>query len=356
MAGVTNAPFRRICRGFGAGLFVSEMVMARPIAESRGDRSWKLAAFGPDEQPRSIQLYGTDAAVMGRAVARLTEAGRVDHVDLNFGCPVRKVTRHGGGSAVPARPGLLRAIVRAAVRAAAPSGVPVTIKFRLGLHDGLLTYLDAGRIAEEEGCAAVAVHARTAEQLYSGAADWDAIARLKDHVTSIPVLGNGDVWEAADALAMMGHTGCDGVVVGRGCLGRPWLFRDLTAAFEGRAVPAPPLLGEVLTTMAEHARLLVEWFGPVLGPRELRKHTSSYLAGYPVGHDVRVRLHTVASLDELDDVLAGLDPGVAMSPGGMRLLRGPQAGPRRVTLPEGWLDDPESTQAPAGADDRACGG
>ncbi|MEP6660815.1 MAG: tRNA dihydrouridine synthase DusB [Acidimicrobiales bacterium] len=344
MAGVTNAPYRMICRGFGAGLFVSEMVMARPIAESRNERTWKLAEFAPGESPRSLQIYATDAAIMGRAVARLVEERHVDHIDINFGCPVRKVTRHGGGAAVPARRGLLRAIVKAAVGAA--QHVPVTVKFRKGLDDQLVTYLDAGRIAEDEGCAAVALHARTAEQLYSGVADWDAIATLKACVTSIPVLGNGDVWEAHDALAMVRHTRCDGVVIGRGCLGRPWLFRDLAAAFQGEPVPAPPLLGEISATMSTHARALVEWFGPVIGIREFRKHTSWYLSGYPVGHAPRVQLNTLGSLDELDDVLATLDPTLSMSPGGMQLRRGPQAGPKRVNLPEGWLDDRDSAESP----------
>ena len=347
MAGVTNAPFRTMCRRFGGGLLVSEMVMALPIAESRSDRTWKLASFAPEETVRSIQLYGTDPAIMGRAVARLVDTAHVDHVDLNFGCPVRKVTRHGGGAAVPARPALLRAIVRAAVRAADNAGVPVTIKFRKGVDDGLITYLDAGRIAEDEGCAAVALHARTAAQLYSGEADWSAIATLKSAVSSIPVLGNGDVWEATDALAMMQATGCDGIVIGRGCLGRPWLFRDLAAVFAGAATPRPPTLGEVNAMLTEHARLLVDWFGPLIGMREVRKHTGWYLAGYTVGHDVRVRLHEVFSLHQLEAILDGLDPSVTMNPEGMRLHRGPQGGPQRVTLPDGWLDDPQSDGAPA---------
>ena len=349
MAGVTNAPFRSMCRRFGGGLLVSEMVMARPIAESRSPRTWKLASFAADEPLRSLQLYGTDPGVMGQAVARLVGEKRVDHIDLNFGCPVRKVTRHGGGAAVPARPALLRAIVAAAVRAAEPAGVPITIKFRKGLDDELLTFLDAGRIAEDEGCAAVALHARTAAQLYSGDADWNAIAELKSVVCTIPVLGNGDVWEAADALAMTRETGCDGVVIGRGCLGRPWIFRDLAAVFAGRVAPPPPTLGDATAMLTEHAGLLVDWFGPLIGLREVRKHTGWYLAGYTVGHDVRVRLHEVSSLDELESILVGLDPTLTMHPDGMRLHRGPQGGPQRMTLPEGWLDaraaEPPARQA-----------
>ena len=233
MAGVTNAPFRRLCRRYGGGLYVSEMITARALIEGNA-KTARMVTFGPDEQPRSLQLYGTDPAVLGEAVRRLVDEGRVDHVDLNFGCPAPKVTRRGGGAALPVKRALLRAIVRSCVAAAAPAAVPVTMKFRMGVDDRTLTYLEAGRIGEGEGVAAIALHARTAEQLYSGRADWAAIGRLKQAVTTVPVLGNGDIWEASDALAMVAATGCDGVVVGRGCLGRPWLFADLEAAFAGK--------------------------------------------------------------------------------------------------------------------------
>src|SRR5262245_2293246 len=234
MAGVTNAPFRALCRRYGPGLvYVNEMVMATALAH-RNPKTERMVSFGAGEWPRSLQLYGSDPETMARAVARLCGEGVVDHLDLNFGCPAAKVTRRGGGAAVPARPALLQAIVRAAVGTAAPYRVPVTAKFRMGLHDGLLTHLRAGTICENEGVAAIALHARTAQQHYAGDARWDAIGELKAHVTSIPVLGNGDVWEATDALAMMRATGCDGVVVGRGCLGRPWLFGDLVDVLAGR--------------------------------------------------------------------------------------------------------------------------
>src|SRR4051812_24090659 len=212
MAGVTNAPFRRLCRRYGAGLYVSEMVNARGLVEG-GAKSWQLAAFDEDESPRSIQLYGTDPAAMGAAVRRLVDEAGVDHIDLNFGCPVRRVTRHGGGAALPLKPRLFAAVVGATVAAAGP--VPVTVKMRLGVDDGLLTYLDAGRAAEDAGAAAIALHARTAAQLYSGRADWSAIARLKA-ACRVPVLGNGDVWQADDAIRLLRETGADGVVIGRG--------------------------------------------------------------------------------------------------------------------------------------------
>src|SRR4051812_48945605 len=242
MAGVTNAPFRDLCRAQGAGLYVSEMIAARGLVEGH-DKTRHLARFGPDESPRSIQLYGTNPVVLRDAARQLVDEHGAEHIDLNFGCPVRKVTRHGGGAALPWRRRLFQEVVRGAVAGA--GDVPVTVKLRKGLDDDHLTYLDAGPIAESEGAAAVALHARTAEQAYSGRADWSAIAALKAAVTSVPVLGNGDIWIAADAIRMVEETGCDGVVVGRGCLGRPWLFGDLAAAFDGRSVDSAPRLGHV---------------------------------------------------------------------------------------------------------------
>jgi nifR3 family TIM-barrel protein len=337
MAGVTNAPFRTLCRRFGAGLYVGQMVTARAIVEGH-PLSLKLTEFAPDESPRSIQLYGTEPRSIAEATRRLVEGGQVDHVDLNFGCPAKKVTRHGGGAALPVKRKLLASIVAATVDAAGP--VPVTIKFRKGVDDDHLTFLDTGRIAEAEGCAAVSLHARTSEQLYSGSADWTAITRLKQHV-GIPVLGNGDIWDAADALAMMRETGCDGVVIGRGCLGRPWLFGELAAAFDGRPAPTPPNLGEVRDIMIEHLHLLVEWIGERRAVREFRKFTGWYLKGYPVGPEVRRSLNQMRSPAELDQLLDGVDPSVAFPAEAARMPRGHTAGPRPVALPDGWLDDPD---------------
>jgi nifR3 family TIM-barrel protein len=354
MAGVTNAPFRRLCRRYGAGLYVSEMVNARGLVEG-GSRSWELASFDPDESPRSIQLYGTDPATMHGAVRRLVDEGHVDHIDLNFGCPVRKVTRHGGGSALPLKPRLLGAVIAATVDAAGP--VPVTVKVRKGIDDERLsTYLDAGRIAGDSGAAAIALHARTAAQLYSGRADWKAIARLKD-ASAIPVLGNGDVWRAEDAVRMLNETGADGVVVGRGCLGRPWLFRDRVDVFEGRAPRPDPELGEVLAVLVDHARLLVEPRGELAALRDLRKHTGWYLTGYPVGGDVRRALSVVTTLAEVEAIVADLDPNLAPIPGAAAAPRGTQAGPQAVTLPDGWLDHRDDlVPPPALADAHVSGG
>ncbi len=353
MAGVTNAPFRRLCRRFGAGLYVSEMISARALCEGN-EKTDKLASFAPDETPRSLQLAAVDPIYVTGAVEHLVGEGRVDHIDLNFGCPVRKVTRNGGGGALPWKRNVYRRVVAAAVRAAGP--VPVTVKFRVGIDDDHLTYLDAGRIAEDEGVAAVALHGRTVAQLYSGQADWSTIARLKEAVTSIPVLGNGDIWEAGDALAMMARTGCDGVVIGRGCLGRPWLFGQLSAALSGRPVPDPPTVAEVVEIMAEHARLLVEWYGDHKGIREFRKHTAWYLKGYPVGGEIRGRLGQVDSLDQLAELLATL-PDAPLPDENRRVARGHTRGPQIVALPDGWLDDAwDDARAEPEGDSAASGG
>jgi nifR3 family TIM-barrel protein len=351
MAGVTNAPFRTLCREFASGLmYVNEMVMATALVHGSA-KTERMVTFAPDESPRSLQLYGSDPVMLARAVTKLCENDIVDHIDMNFGCPVAKVTRKGGGAAVPAKPNLLRSIMKAAVKAAEPYGVPVTAKFRIGVDEDLITYLNTGRIAEEEGIASIALHARTAEQHYSGTARWDAIAALKASVSSIPVLGNGDIWTAADAVRMVNETGCDGVVIGRGCLGRPWLFEDLADAFNGREVKAPRTLGFVVDVMKRHLRTLVEHFGDdssgtSRGVRDFRKHVSWYLTGYPVGGEVRHRLATADSIEAfdaiLDEMLERNGADMTVVEGGESLRRGKTSGPIKVSLPEGFrgcLDD-----------------
>ncbi len=390
MAGITNAPFRRLCRRFGVaavrddgragrtvaerddgerhdgdepsgddggreapghgGLFVSEMITARGVAE-RNEKTLRMARFADDEPVRSIQLYGTDPRAMAEAARFLVGDQGADHIDLNFGCPVAKVTRKGGGAALPVHRALFRDIVRAAVRAA--DGVPVTAKLRIGVDDGLTTFLDAGRIAQDEGVAAVALHARTAAQHYSGRADWDAIAALRSVVTAVPVLGNGDIWQAADALRMMAETGCDGVVVGRGCLGRPWLFGDLARACAGLAVPPAPALGDVVDVLRRHTHLLAAWLTEPVAVRDVRKHVGWYLQGYPVGGEVRRRLTATTSVAALDaelDRLAATDPAMSVLPGADSRPRGKTSGPITVTLPEGWLATAEDP-TPLVADD-----
>jgi nifR3 family TIM-barrel protein len=342
MAGITNAAYRRLCAEQGAGLYVCEMITSRGLVE--GDETTRqMLVFDDAEKIRSVQLYGTDPVYVGKAVEILCAEHGVGHVDLNFGCPVPKVTRKGGGGALPWKRGLLGLILEHAVAAAAPYGVPVTMKTRKGLDDDHLTYLDAGRIAQETGCAAIALHGRTVAQAYSGAADWDAIAALVAHV-DLPVLGNGDIWEAADALRMVEHTGAAGVVVGRGCLGRPWLFRDLAAAFAGEQVQVLPTLGEVRTVMRRHAELLSEHLGEERGCKEFRKHVSWYLKGFRAGGTLRHSLALVDSLSSLDALLDELDPDEPFPVSELGAPRGRQGSPRRkVVLPEGWLDDADGT-------------
>lgn len=356
MAGVTNSPFRTLCRNFGPGLvYVSEMVMATALVYGN-ERTRKMVGFSPDEDFRSLQIYGSDPEFVGRAVQELCANNLVDHIDMNFGCPANKVTRKGGGAAVPVKKNLMRAIMASAVRAASPFGVPVTAKFRIGLNDDIITYLDTGRIAEEEGIAAIALHARTAEQHYAGHARWEAITELKNHVTSIPVLGNGDIWEASDALEMMRQTGCDGVVVGRGCLGKPWFFRDLVDALSGRPVQAPPTLGFVLDVMCEHAETLCAYMGEEPGIRNFRKHATWYLTGYPVGSATRGRFAQVSSLRDLHQLCADSDRQMTLVPGGERFARGHTNGPIKVVLPEGYLESRDDMVAPDDSDVVALSG
>ncbi|WP_148575663.1 tRNA dihydrouridine synthase DusB [Nocardioides caldifontis] len=337
MAGITNAAYRRLCSEQGAGLYVCEMITSRGLVE--GDATTlQMLVFDERETTRSVQLYGTDPAYVGKAAELLCAEHGVDHIDLNFGCPVPKVTRKGGGGALPWKRSLLAAVLTAAVQAAEPYGVPVTMKTRKGIDDDHLTYLDAGRIAEETGVAAIALHGRTVAQAYSGTADWTAIGELVAHV-SIPVLGNGDIWEARDALRMVGETGAAGVVVGRGCLGRPWLFRDLAAAFAGEQVATLPDLGEVAAMMRRHAELLVHHMGEERGCKEFRKHVAWYLKGFAAGGDLRRELALVDTLETLDRLLAQLDPTAPFPVAELGTPRGRQGSPRRVVLPEGWLAD-----------------
>ena len=336
MAGITNTAFRRLCREYGAGLYVSEMITSRALVE-RNATTMRLITHHESETPRSIQLYGVDPATVEGAVRVLVDEDRADHIDLNFGCPVPKVTRKGGGAALPWKLELFREIVTRAARAAGE--IPLTIKMRKGIDSDHLTYLDAGRIAEDAGVSAVALHARTAAEFYSGQADWSAIAALKQAVTSVPVLGNGDIWSAEDALEMVRQTGCDGVVVGRGCLGRPWLFTDLAAAFAGTTARVQPLLGEVTATMRRHTEYLIDFYGDEYKAcRDIRKHIAWYLKGFPAGSTVRHQLALVDSLAALDRLIATMDADAPWPGDAAEGQRGRAGSPRHVALPEGWLE------------------
>ncbi len=352
MAGVTNAPFRSLCRQFGPGLvYVNEMIMAAALVYGN-PRTRSMVSFAPDETFRSLQLYGSDPVIVEKAVDVLGGENLVDHIDLNFGCPAAKVTRKGGGAAVPLKKNLLAEIVRAAVRAGSRYGIPVTCKFRIGISDELVTYIETGKICRDAGAVMIALHARTAQQHYAPSARWEAIAALKQQVEGIPVLGNGDIWCADDALRMVYETGCDGVVIGRGCLGKPWLFRDLVDAFNGRPVQSTPLLGDVLAVMLSHAESLMQHhrnngrFDDTKGIREFRKHCGWYLTGYPVGPDIRRQFSEVSTLDDVRNLAASVDHSLTLVAGGERLARGHTNGPINVVLPHGYLDHLDDLQVP----------
>ena len=355
MAGVTDVPFRSLCRSYmdqglavssqdtvkpnhAPGLFVNQMITARAFVEEN-KKTMKLAEFGENESPRSIQLYGTEPISIKEAVQKLVASKYVEHIDLNFGCPVPKVTRHGGGGALPYKQNLFRKIIKSAV-GAAKDEIPITVKFRMGIDDNHLTYLTAGKIAEEEGASAISLHARTVKQLYSGQADWVAIRKLKEHIKTIPVFGNGDIWEAHDAVEMMRVSNADGVVIGRGCLGRPWLFKQLGEIFAGKEASQFPTLGEVAETMLAHAEAVVEWNGSQTALRMFRKHASWYLTGFAVGKDIRRKIQQINSLDDLTSIISNFDTELSLPLDAYRIPRSHTGGPKDVSLPDGWLENP----------------
>ena len=343
MAGITNTAFRRLCREYGAGLYVSEMITSRALVE-RTPESMRLIRHHESETPRSIQLYGVDPKTVAEAVTMLVAEDRADHIDLNFGCPVPKVTRKGGGAALPWKRDLFRDIVERAVTAA--GDVPLTVKMRKGIDSDHLTYLEAGRAAAGAGVASIALHARTAAEFYSGTADWSAIEKLKTAISDTPILGNGDIWSAEDALRMVDETGCDGVVVGRGCLGRPWLFGDLAAAFTGQSLRTTPDLDFVAKAFKRHAELLVEFFDDEdRACRDIRKHVAWYFKGYSVGGELRASLATVRDLAQLDELLAALDHDQPYPGADAEGQRGRAGSPKSPSLPQGWLDSRELQEA-----------
>ncbi|WP_115685905.1 tRNA dihydrouridine synthase DusB [Corynebacterium senegalense] len=363
MAGVTNMPFRVLCReieqeltGTTSGLYVCEMITARALV-ARNEKTLHMTTFSPSERPRSMQLYTVDPKFTYEAARMIVEEDIADHIDMNFGCPVPKVTRRGGGSAIPYKRRLYANIVAAAVKATEGTDIPVTVKFRVGIDDEHHTHLDAGRIAAEEGAAAVALHARTASQRYSGTADWGEIARLVEHMdgTGLPVIGNGDIFAAEDAARMMSETGCHGVEIGRGCLGRPWIFSQIGALLRGDEVPPEPTLGEVSRIIYRHAELLALHDGEEHACRDIRKHTGWYLRGFPVGGEFRKNLAKVESLSQLRTLLDTIADSDARAEHADD-ARGRQGSSSKVALPEGWLDDPEDETVPVGAEIENNGG
>ena len=258
MAGVTNWPFRVLCEEYGPdGLYVAEMITARALV-ARNPKALRLCRFAPSERIRSLQLYGVNPAIVEQAARIVVDEDMADHVDLNFGCPVPKVTRRGGGSALPWKTDLFREIIQRVVKVCSAANIPVTAKNRVGIDHSHETFMEAGHIAQEEGCAAVTLHARTTAEYYGGHSDWSRIGELVGAL-DIPVFGNGDIWGADDALEMVRETGCAGVAIGRGCQGRPWLFADIRNAFAGSDERVNPTLGAVCDVLAQvvHGHALV---------------------------------------------------------------------------------------------------
>ncbi|KFI99014.1 tRNA-dihydrouridine synthase [Bifidobacterium subtile] len=344
MAGVTNWPFRVICEEYGPdGLYVAEMITARALV-ARNPKALRLCRFAPSEKIRSLQLYGVNPAIVAQAAQMVVDGGMADHVDLNFGCPVPKVTRRGGGSALPWKMDIFRDLVSRVVGVCSQANIPVTAKIRVGIDHEHETYLEAGRIAQEEGCAAVTLHARTTAEYYGGHSDWHRIAELAQAL-SIPVFGNGDIWGAEDALDMMRQTGCAGVSVGRGCQGRPWLFADIKHAFQGSQERINPNLGAVGTVIMRHARLLVEFFDgdEHMAVHDLRKHIAWYLKGFPVGGSTRKAFMECESLADVEREIARLDPTLELPERVIDAPRGRVRYAKKVHLPYGWLDSRSTT-------------
>lgn len=344
MAGVTNWPFRVMCESYGPdGLYVAEMITSRALV-ARNPKAFRLCRFDPSEKIRSLQLYGVDPEITAQAAQMVVDGHMADHVDLNFGCPVPKVTRRGGGSALPWKVDLFRELIHRVVAVCEPAGIPVTAKIRVGIDHEHETFLDAGRIAEDEGCAAVTLHARTTAEYYGGHSDWSKIAELVQAL-DIPVFGNGDIWGAEDALEMVRQTGCAGVAIGRGCQGRPWLFANIKNAFAGSDERIGPNLGEVCQIILRHAGLLVAFYDgdERMAVHDLRKHIAWYLKGFPVGGQTRRAFMECETLDDVKRQMDQLDQTAEFP---RRLLDKPRGRVRyakKVHLPYGWLDSRETT-------------
>lgn len=339
MAGITNWPFRVICREYGPdGLYVAEMITARALV-ARNPKALRLCRFAPSEKVRSLQLYGVDPLIVEQAARIVVDENMADHVDLNFGCPVPKVTRRGGGSALPWKTDLLQEILHRVVSVCNPAGIPVTAKFRVGIDEDHETFMQAGHIAQEEGCAAVTLHARTTAEYYGGHSDWSRIGELVEAL-DIPVFGNGDIWGADDALAMFKETGCAGVAIGRGCQGRPWIFADIRSACNGSDNRVNPSLGEVCKVILRHLELLVDFYDgdERMAVHDLRKHIAWYLKGFPVGGGTRKSFMECESIDDVQRNIDALDSSLKLPEQILDTPRGRVRFAKKVHLPYGWLD------------------
>ncbi len=298
MAGVTDLPFRLLCKEQGAGLLCMEMVSAKAIYYNSKNTE-ELMRILPEECPVSLQLFGSDADIMAEMAKRIEEKPFAI-LDINMGCPVPKVVNNGEGSALMKNPKLVEEIVSKVSRAIKK---PVTVKIRKGFDENSANAVEIAKIAEAAGAAAVAVHGRTREQYYAGHADWECIRAVKEAV-KIPVIGNGDVVDAASAKKLLEQTGCDGIMIGRGAQGNPWIFKEVVSFLETGEIPARPTPQEVRRVIERHAALQLSVKGEYTGVREMRKHLAWYTAGYPNSARFRQMINTMETMDEL---LRGID-------------------------------------------------
>ena len=296
MAGVTDLPFRLLCKEQGAALCCMEMVSAKGIYYNNKNTE-SLLTVDEQERPVSLQLFGSDPEIMGAMAAKIQHRN-FDILDINMGCPVPKVVNNGDGSALMKNPVLAGKIIESMVKA---TEKPVTVKIRKGFDDEHINAVEMAHVAQESGAKAVAVHGRTREQYYSGKADWSIIADVKQAV-SIPVIGNGDILDAKDVIAMKEQTGCDGFMIGRGAQGNPWIFHQILHYFETGELIGKPPMEEMVKTMLRHAKLQIEFKGDYLGIREMRKHAAWYTAGYKGASKLRGAINNVESYEDLENL------------------------------------------------------
>ena len=299
MAGVTDLPFRLLCKEMGCGLVYSEMVSAKGILYDNKNTT-ELLEIDPNERPVAVQLFGSDPEILG-AMAKKIEPYPIDIIDVNMGCPAPKIVKNGEGSCLMKTPELVGKIVKSLVES---QSKPVTIKFRKGFDDDHINAVEIAKIAEANGASAVAVHGRTREQYYSGKADWDIIKQVKAAV-NIPVIGNGDVFSPEDAKNLLDHTGCDAIMVGRGAQGNPWIFKRILHYLQTGELLPEPTAEERVEKALRHSQMLIDYKGEYIGVREMRKHMAWYMKGLPGAAELRGKLNHAENMEQLEVLLKG---------------------------------------------------